>query len=1791
MSDNFYRAFEDQYRGSRELIKSRLRVYLPLLEPLVGLYPDAKAIDLGCGRGEWLEMMKEAGLKPCGVDLDEGMLSCCLELKLPAEKGDAVAFLAALPDESQVVVSAFHVVEHISFAQLRTVVSEALRVLKPGGLLIMETPNPENLIVATRTFYLDPTHLHPIPPQLLSFLPEYYGFKRVATLRLQESEGLSGGKAPLTVLDVLGGVSPDYAVVAQKAANPKQMALFDAVFQQHHGLSLETLAQKYEAQISTVETAIEKAAAEAAAEARFQKSEIMVHQLQGELNVAQIHLGEKSTALVSCEATLAEQRAHNQRLENEWNVDRIKIVELNQALKETMARRHESQIATGRAEARAQQLQSELNAAQAQLGERITALAGCEATLAEQRANNQRLENELSSAKERIGGLNQEIKEILAQRYEAQVATVEAESRVLKLQSELSAAQVQLGEKSAVISSREAALAEQSANIQRLENEWNAATVKIDELHQSNHHWWAAAERLSRELQAIHASRSMRCTAPLRWMDRQIKRLCAEGLLARLKALVKKISRHASRRCSCLAVKCPSIKIKAQGRLQRWLDRQIKRLRVEGLFARLRALVKKISRYISRRCGCLVFKSPTIKMKEQDRLLVPEPEVVDVSPDLTQTVSGVETGTDVPHMIPAVPECAYSGKTVAVLAPGAMSGTVGGAERFYSGLVSALREKGCEVKLVCITVDESSFEHIQQGYKDFSEFDLKDFDLVISTKAPTYVVNHPNHILYLVHTVRVFYDMFGDVFPAPTPQMLAQREWIHKADSAAIARIPARFSIGTEVSRRLQHWNGCTAEVLHPPMDISGLYDLGIGDYFFMPGRLHAWKRVDLAINAIKLSGLPLRLVISGTGEAEQALRDLAGNDNRIEFLGRVDDDRLKELYAGALAVPFLPLREDYGYVTLEAFASGKPVVTCTDSGEPTEFVVDGETGLVCAPDPQAVCSAFERLWKDRDAAARMGRAGREKTADIKWSKVAERLLEAGFPDVKMPQRIGRVPLKVAVLDMQPIIPAVGGGRLRLLGLYHGLGANIEARYVGTYDWPGEKYRRHFVSPTLEEIDVPLSAAHHQAAADASRKAGGKTVIDMVFGRQAHLSSEYLAATTDAVKWADIVVFSHPWVFPLVDEELLVGKIVVYDSQNVERTLRGQILDTQNPFERDILDYVDYAERRVGDRADLILACSEEDVTGFSLLYNWPRTKIRTVPNGVFSQIILPPTGEQKQAARRSLRIGEEWTVAFFIGSDYAPNVEAARIIIEELAPNLPDVLFAIAGGVCGRVAGNLPDNVKLAGFLEESEKHSWLHAADMAVNPMCSGSGTNIKMFDFMAAALPIVSTAIGARGIVDRSTEGIRIADRTQLVAEIRQLLATASTVEAAGLGNRKVVEQKFSWDRISHDLGVQLRSAHFRKTGAALLANASAEKQQRIAHLSTVGIKCGIGEYTKSIMNAYRECGIENLILTCESAMESPVLTGHGEETQVGWFFDNRSWRKSHIKPDVIEKLIAWRATGVLIQYHPGFYSPEMLCDFVLACIENGIKAVVVVHNFTVESVSSLRAINQMGIKVFSHRGTEVHLARLHDLQLELVPLGIDVQAPIPVRDIANRNWCERPPVIITNGFLRKHKGVRYLVKGMPFVLRRFPGAQLIIQCSLYPSDDSMEELEACREEIKQNGLDANVIFDTRFLEKQQVLEELSKADIAVLPYEKSSEGGSASAGDALAVGLPLIVSTAEIFDGIREVVVTTDPDPEPLALAIVDLLSSPDKYHFLAEGAVAYAKENSWGNVAGTFLAAL
>lgn len=247
MSDDFYRALEERFRASQEEIRARLEGYSPFLKALCQVIPSPKAFDIGCGRGEWLQLLSDMGMEARGVDLDDSMLAACHERGLNAKNQDALEALQALPDASLDLISAFHVVEHLTFDYLRDLLKESQRTLSPNGLLILETPNAENLIVGTNNFYLDPTHQRPVPAIFLEFLCQFSGFAQSKIVRMQEDQALHGENAHIGMWQVLYGVSPDYAIVARKALPAAgESDVFAVLFDQSYGLDLPSLAQRHD---------------------------------------------------------------------------------------------------------------------------------------------------------------------------------------------------------------------------------------------------------------------------------------------------------------------------------------------------------------------------------------------------------------------------------------------------------------------------------------------------------------------------------------------------------------------------------------------------------------------------------------------------------------------------------------------------------------------------------------------------------------------------------------------------------------------------------------------------------------------------------------------------------------------------------------------------------------------------------------------------------------------------------------------------------------------------------------------------------------------------------------------------------------------------------------------------------------------------------------------------------------------------------------------------------------------------------------------------------------------------------------------------------------------------------------------------------------------------------------------------------------------------------------------------------------------------------------------------------
>jgi glycosyltransferase involved in cell wall biosynthesis len=278
-------------------------------------------------------------------------------------------------------------------------------------------------------------------------------------------------------------------------------------------------------------------------------------------------------------------------------------------------------------------------------------------------------------------------------------------------------------------------------------------------------------------------------------------------------------------------------------------------------------------------------------------------------------------------------------------------------------------------------------------------------DRVIALKFPAYYVPHPNKVLWLLHQFRQAYDLWGTPYQGmpDNPEGCAIRDAIIQADNTFLPEARQIFTNNRVTSNRLQRFNGLESQVLHPPlMDAELFRCAGYGDYLFYPSRIGDGKRQALAIAALRHCRSAVKLIVAGRPDdpaalarCEAAVRE-NGVADRVEIISTfIPQHKKAELFAGCLGAVYIPYDEDsYGYVTLEAYHSRKPVITCTDSGGTLDVVRDGETGYVTAPEPEALAAAMDRLFDDRTNARRMGNAGLDliRSMKISWDQVVLKL-------------------------------------------------------------------------------------------------------------------------------------------------------------------------------------------------------------------------------------------------------------------------------------------------------------------------------------------------------------------------------------------------------------------------------------------------------------------------------------------------------------------------------------------------------------------------------------------------------------------------------------------------------------------------------------------------------------------------------------------------------------------------------------------------------------------------------
>jgi glycosyltransferase involved in cell wall biosynthesis len=775
---------------------------------------------------------------------------------------------------------------------------------------------------------------------------------------------------------------------------------------------------------------------------------------------------------------------------------------------------------------------------------------------------------------------------------------------------------------------------------------------------------------------------------------------------------------------------------------------------------------------------------------------------------------------------------------IAVVGPSPVPFVIGGIEYSLNGIYTAINEHTSHsAELIKVPVKEDTFWNLIDGYYRFYKLDLSHFDMVITSKYPAWMVAHKNTVYHVAHRLRGLYDTYhlfnrplevergnphidqlvdymrnmpmphnldvffemlfvlqshGDIpqhyFEFPGPLI---RSLVHYMDNYGMSKNPASryYAISKTVAGRREYFpQNADVEVAYlPPSHQEAVCK----EYrhIFMISRLDHAKRIDMLIRAMKHVRSNVDLYIAGTGPQEDELKQLAKDDDRIHFLGFVNDDEAERYYADSLVIPYFPYEEDYGLITIEAMIHKKPVITTVDAGGPTEFVSNGVTGYVVKFNEKAIAEKIDYFAENRDKAQEMGQNAYTLVKDITWENAVATLLSSA------PQKspiVASSKKKITVTSTFPIYPPLGGGQARIYNLYKQIAQEYRVEVVSftnpdQYPFEGE------IADNFMEIRTPKSEAHMLKEWDIEKNIG-VPITDIAMITLSGETPAYSKRLEESIKSCSFVVISHPFLY-YEAKKYMNGLEFAYEAHNVEYKMKQQMLP-QNKATKELVDRVFAIEKECCEKSKFILTCSQEDCDTLKELYGVPQSKMIVVPNGVDTSLTKFVSLPERSHLKLMAGLHHE-NLGLFMGSWHGPNLEACEIIIK-IAEKCPDTKFLLMGSQCLYFKGrHLPENVGLLGVVSDEEKNRVFSIVDFAINPMLSGSGTNLKMFDYMAAGIPIITTEFGTRGIEDKSLFVIAdtVPEMCNSVTAPYKENAEEMTIKA-----RSYVEKNFDWKVIA-------------------------------------------------------------------------------------------------------------------------------------------------------------------------------------------------------------------------------------------------------------------------------------------------------------------------------------------------------------------------------------------------------
>lgn len=325
----------------------------------------------------------------------------------------------------------------------------------------------------------------------------------------------------------------------------------------------------------------------------------------------------------------------------------------------------------------------------------------------------------------------------------------------------------------------------------------------------------------------------------------------------------------------------------------------------------------------------------------------------------------------------------------------------GGSELFANKLVEELNKAGHNAILVTmpfvLKFEKDSLENACQPWINLDLSKLS--DVVIPLRFPTWLINHPNKIVYLNHQMRVAYDLYNKPHgPRKSENSENAREYVWQMDTSSLLKSKKIFTVSKNVQNRLKHFSGIESELLYHSLPNEELhYTKDYSDFILSVGRLVPMKRVDLLIKAMSITKTNVRCIIVGEGPERPKLERMIEELNlkhKVQLVGWVHDNKKVDLYADCLASYYAPIDEDYGLVTLESFKSAKPVITSEDAGGVLEFVRHEENGWILQENPEQFAEVIDRIYLNRKLARSMGHAGLESVKDINWKNCIGKLEE-----------------------------------------------------------------------------------------------------------------------------------------------------------------------------------------------------------------------------------------------------------------------------------------------------------------------------------------------------------------------------------------------------------------------------------------------------------------------------------------------------------------------------------------------------------------------------------------------------------------------------------------------------------------------------------------------------------------------------------------------------------------------------------------------------------------------------